>query len=71
MQREADKLMEALEDMIEFGPEDWVPTKYYEEAIARCKRLKEDGLAAAETAEERAEITGHWPFDDMDEEKYM
>jgi hypothetical protein len=34
------------------------------------KQLKEEVLAAAESAEERAEIAAHWPFDDMDEEKY-
>jgi hypothetical protein len=28
-------------------------------------------LAAAKSAEERAEIAEHWPLDDMDEEKYM
>ena len=71
VQREADKVAEALHDVIGFGPEGWVPTKYYEEAMARCKQLKERALAATETAEERAEIVTHWPFDDMDEEKYM
>jgi hypothetical protein len=35
------------------------------------KRLKEDVLAAAKSAEERAEIAEHWPLDDMDKEKYM
>jgi hypothetical protein len=31
---------------------------------------KQMKAAAATSAEERAEIVGHWPFDDMDEEKY-
>ena len=48
-----------------------VPTAHYEEAMTRSKRLKEDVLAAAKSAEERAEIAEHWPLDDMDEEKYM
>ena len=30
-----------------------------------------DGLAAAESEEERAQIAVHWPLDDMDKEEYM
>jgi len=39
--------------------------------MARSKKLKEDGLAAAESEEERPQVAAHWPFDDMDEEEYM
>jgi len=56
--------------MIGFGPEGWVPTEHYEEAMVRSKQLKEGTLAAAMSAEEQAEIAAHWPLDDMDEEKY-
>jgi hypothetical protein len=48
-----------------------VPNDQYERAMARSKKLKEDALAAATSAEELAEAEEHWPFDDMNEEKYM
>ncbi|KAG1752656.1 protein kinase subdomain-containing protein PKL CAK Fmp29 [Suillus paluster] len=68
-QKEADESLEACRDVIGFGPEGWVPAEHYEEAMALSKKLKEDGLAAAES-EERAQIAAHWPLDDMDEEEY-
>ena len=65
----ADALLEVCLDIIGVGSEGWVPTERYEKAMMHNKQLKEV-LAAAESAEERAEIAAHWPFDDMDEEKY-
>ena len=41
-----------------------MPAEHYEEAMARSKKLKEDGLAAAQ-------IAAHWPLDDMEEKEYM
>ena len=70
VQRRADETLEACQDMVGFGPEGWVPTEDYEGTMVRCKQLKEDALAAAMSAEERAEIVAHWLLDDMDEEKY-
>ncbi|KAF5354038.1 hypothetical protein D9756_006957 [Leucocoprinus leucothites] len=70
-QRGADEALEALRNVIGFGPEGWVPAEYYEEAMTRSKQLKEGGLAAAESEEERAQIAAHWPLDDMDEKEYM
>ncbi|KIL65763.1 hypothetical protein M378DRAFT_76367 [Amanita muscaria Koide BX008] len=70
-QKEADESLEACRDVIGFGPEGWVPAEHYEVAMALTKKLKEDGLAAAESEEERAQVAAHWPFDDMDEEEYM
>jgi hypothetical protein len=74
-QREADESLEACRDVIGFGPESWVSAVHYEEAMARSEKLKEDGLAVAdseeEEEEERAQVAAHWPLDDMDEEKYM
>ena len=70
-QREADECLEAFQDMIGFGPEGWVPVERYEEAMELGKELKEAGLAAAESEEEWAEILGHCPLDDIDEEGYM
>jgi hypothetical protein len=70
-QKEADESLEACRDVIGFGPEGWVPAEHYEEAMALSKKLKEDGLAAAESEEERAQVAAHWPLDDMDEEEYM
>ncbi|KAG6329006.1 hypothetical protein ID866_10083 [Astraeus odoratus] len=69
-QRRSDRNLEMCQNIIGFGPEGWVPTEHYEDAMTRSKWMKEKALAAAKSAEERAEIAGHWPFDDMDEEKY-
>ena len=70
VQRKADETLELCRNMIGFGPEGWVPTKHYEKAMTRSKRLKEDALAVVMSEKERAEIAAHWPFDDMDEENY-
>ncbi|KAI6001341.1 protein kinase subdomain-containing protein PKL/CAK/Fmp29 [Pisolithus albus] len=71
-QRKADWILEVLRDKIGVGPDDdWVPAEYYEETIARSKKIKELGLAGIEDEEERARVAAHWPFDDMDEEEYM
>jgi len=59
VQREADETLEACRNMIGLGPEGWVPTEHYEEAMTRSKQLKEDAWAAATSAEERAEIAAH------------
>jgi len=72
VQRAADELLEACQSiLIGFGPEGWVPTERYEKAMIHSELLKKVALAAAESAEESAEIAAHWPLDDMDEEKYM
>ena len=42
VQREADETLEACQNMIGFGPEGWVPTEHYEEAMACSKQLKEN-----------------------------
>ena len=55
--------------MLGLGPEGWVPTQHYE-AVALCKHAKE-GLIGVTSEEERAEIMAHWPWDNMDEGKYM
>ena len=65
IQREADETLEAFRNMIDFGPEGWVPTERYDEAMTRSNQDKEDTLAAAMSVEERAEIVGHWPFHDL------
>lgn len=48
-----------------------MPAEHYGEAMALSKKLKENGLAVAESEEERAQIAAHWLLDDMDEEEYM
>jgi hypothetical protein len=40
VQRRADENLEALGNIIGFGPEGWVPTRHYEEAMAHSKQLK-------------------------------
>ncbi|TBU29340.1 protein kinase subdomain-containing protein PKL/CAK/Fmp29 [Dichomitus squalens] len=69
-QRDSDEAFQGLRNVIGFGSEGWVPTERYEEVMARSKQMKEGALAIA-TPEERPEIVGHWPMDDMDEEPYM
>ena len=69
--REMDECLEVCQAVIGHGTDGWVPVEYYEEAMAHSKKLKEDGLAAAESEADRAEIEAHWPFDDIDEEEYM
>ena len=70
-QGKADKAFEMWQDVFGLGPEGWVPTQDYEGAVALCKQMKEEALAEAQSEEERAEILGHWPWDDMDEGEYM
>ncbi|EIW76253.1 hypothetical protein CONPUDRAFT_139669 [Coniophora puteana RWD-64-598 SS2] len=71
VQARADRIFEIWQNMVGLGEEGWVPTEDYEDAVTFFKERKEEGLARAKSAEERAEIIGHWPWDDMDEEKYM
>jgi len=47
VQKGADEALEACQNLIGFGPEGWVPTEYYEEAMARNNQLKEGALVAA------------------------
>jgi hypothetical protein len=60
-QRKADKILEGCRRIIGFGPEGWVPTKHYEEAMTRSKKLKEGAWARA-GEKEQAEIAVHWPL---------
>ncbi|EQL02629.1 protein kinase subdomain-containing protein PKL/CAK/Fmp29 [Ophiocordyceps sinensis CO18] len=69
-QTEADECLKACRNMIGFGPEGWVPAEHYEKALAFSRKLKEDGMAAAESEKDRAHMAAHWPFDDMDEAEY-
>ena len=71
VQATADRFFEIWQNMVGLGEEGWVPTEDYEDAVAFFEKMKEEALAGAKSAEERAEIMGHWPWDDMDEEKYM
>ena len=70
-QGKADNVFEMWQDLFGLGPEGWVPTQDYEGAVALCKQMKEEALSEARSEEERAEILGHWPWDDMDEGEYM
>ena len=72
VQAEADKGFDALQGVLELGPEGWVPTTdRYEKAVAFRKQIKEEALAEAMSESEQVEITEHWPWDNMDEEAYM
>ncbi|KAK0185249.1 protein kinase subdomain-containing protein PKL/CAK/Fmp29 [Armillaria mellea] len=63
VQRKADEVFEVCQNMLGLGSEGW--------AVALSKQMKEEGLAEAASEEERVEIRTHWPWDDMDEGKYM
>ena len=67
----ADEIVKRYQNVLGFGSDGWVPTDYYEEAMASAKQLKESTLAVAESDKDRADITEHWPWDDMDEQDYM
>jgi len=71
VQRKVDKAFEVWQNMLGLGPEGWVPTQDYKAAMTLCKQMKEEALTEATSVEERAEIMVHWPWDDMDEGKYM
>ena len=70
-QEEMKVAMGKCQDIIGVGMGGWIQNHYYEEVVARNKQLKEHMLTVADSAEARDEIMYHWPFDDMDEEKYM
>ncbi|KAI0084605.1 protein kinase subdomain-containing protein PKL/CAK/Fmp29 [Irpex rosettiformis] len=70
-QEKADETFNKWQDMLGLGPEGWVPAQFYKEALEFCKQMKQRGLMEAESEEDREEIKAHWPWDDMDEEKYM
>lgn len=67
----ADSAFGMWQNVFGVGPEGWVPAQCYKETLAHCRQVKEEVLEEAEGEEDRAEILGHWPWDDMDEEKYM
>jgi hypothetical protein len=68
VQRKADKALVKLYLWLKGR----VSTQDYEEALALCdwQQMKEQASTEATSAGERAEIMGHWPWDDMDEGKY-
>ena len=68
---EATRGFERLQFMHDVGEEGWVPAENYESAVAFFKECKKEALAGAQSAKEREEIMGHWPWDDMDEDMYM
>ncbi|KAF9819586.1 hypothetical protein IEO21_02050 [Rhodonia placenta] len=71
LQEKTDRAFEVWQNIFGLGPDGWVPTQHYEEAVALCKQAKEEAVTEATSQEERAEIMAHWPWDDMDEGKYM
>lgn len=70
-QRKGDQLLEMWQNMLSVGEEGWVPVQHYDEVLANCKQTKENVMAEVTEEEGRAELMAHWPWDDMDEEKYM
>ncbi|KAF7370219.1 Protein kinase subdomain-containing protein PKL CAK Fmp29 [Mycena sanguinolenta] len=70
-QRRLDETLVAIQRMLGYGLDGWVPVENYEEVMAQIKNMKETALVETESEEVRAEIEAHWPFDDIDEEEYM
>ena len=48
--------------MLGLGPEGWVPTQDYEEAVVLCKHAKEAAVMGVTSEEERAGIMADWPL---------
>jgi len=68
---QAERVFEGWQAMTDIGQDGWVQPGDYRYAVAFLKKRKKEALAGAESAEEREEIMNHWPWDDIDEEKYM
>ncbi|KAF7288594.1 APH domain-containing protein [Mycena indigotica] len=69
--REATTGFDRLQSVHDVGEEGWVLVEDYERAVAFFKQFKEEAFAGAQSAREREEVMGHWPWDDMDEDMYM
>lgn len=61
VQRKADRVFELCQNMLGVGPEGWVPSQDYSEAVARCKQMKEEGLMGPRRRRNgrRSRSTGH------------
>ncbi|KAF9076022.1 kinase-like domain-containing protein [Rhodocollybia butyracea] len=68
---QAERGFEFLQSMCDVGEEGWVLPEDYDSAVVFLKDRKEAAFAGAESEEDREEIMTQWPWDDMDEEKYM
>lgn len=71
VQAKADMVFGIWQNIFDLGEDGWVRTEDYEDAVTFYRKKKEEALASARSEEEHAEIMDHWPWDDMDEEKYM
>ncbi|KJA17386.1 hypothetical protein HYPSUDRAFT_206214 [Hypholoma sublateritium FD-334 SS-4] len=54
--------------VFDVGDDGWVLSAEYECVVASLRAFKEDAVAVLERAQERAEVVGKLPWDDMDEE---
>lgn len=68
---QANRGFEFIQSSCGVGEEGWVASEDYEFAMAFLKDMKERAVRGAESVKEREEIVDHWPWEDMDEEKYM
>lgn len=66
-QKNADAQMQRLRDFIGVNIDGWVPMECYEEAREKERYIKQQMLDAAETEDERREVSEHWPFQDHEE----
>lgn len=67
----ADSQFQTAMDLIDAGPEGWVPVEHYEEAKRRTQQLLDGTLQEAENEQEVLEIQKNWIFDDFNEEEYL
>ncbi|TFK46517.1 protein kinase subdomain-containing protein PKL/CAK/Fmp29 [Heliocybe sulcata] len=70
-QRKADETFHMCQNLLGLAPEGWMPIEESEAKVALCKQMKEIAVIEAMPEEERVELMGHWPWDDMDEGKHM
>ena len=57
-----------MERVFESWQDGWVQPGDYRYAVAFLKKRKKEALVGAESVEE---IMNNWPWDDINEEKYM
>ncbi|KDR68632.1 hypothetical protein GALMADRAFT_78401 [Galerina marginata CBS 339.88] len=70
-QEEAGEAFEERQGVLGIGPGGWVPSEDHHVAVTICRLNKKHALAKDWLELEWEAIEEHWPWDDMDEEKYM
>ncbi|KAL1863443.1 hypothetical protein Plec18167_000538 [Paecilomyces lecythidis] len=67
-QKEADAVMDQMQDVLGVDALGWVPNDDYDSVKKMAHEIKAKMLEAAETADDTIAVTEHFPFDDFDED---